>query len=311
MNISLKPADSKIRRLAFAPPLTEHECLFREALSIVIAAFKASKTSWMAYKSTFGFSPDDAIPILRRFSSLLQGGLSALDHLQAIDPNPARLAIIARRDRFADTLTVLSEMIVQSLQSPLSVVYLERVDAKAVLALADFHFVIKSYSCKSYLSAATHFRRRRNWILTGVVLLIIAVSYGLFTLKPRFLYPLDYDRRMKDLKILKDSLEKYHEDHGGYPVSRGFDGLFTLWGEARSDWIVGLAPKYISQLPRDPRNNFDPANQYLYKSDGTDYKLIAHHPGDCDNAKIDNPALVDPVRDCFAYGIWTSGAEKW
>jgi lysophospholipase L1-like esterase len=118
--------------------------------------------------------------------------------------------------------------------------------------------------------------------------------------------------RIDDLSALKDALEVYKADHGSYPKSSGgFDGLFSNWGESTKDWISALAPKYIVKLPRDPRYDNDGAHQYLYNSNGDDFKLIDHHPEDCDELAALRPAMIDPVRGCGAIGYWTKGATGW
>ena len=94
-------------------------------------------------------------------------------------------------------------------------------------------------------------------------------------------------------------------------LSEGFDGLHTAWGKSGKDWIKGLVPNYLESLPRDPRKNDNPKEQYLYRSNGKDYKLIAHSPGDCRVVKKTHPERVDPKRNCWAYGYWTEGAKDW
>jgi len=118
-------------------------------------------------------------------------------------------------------------------------------------------------------------------------------------------------QRLRDLDAIKRALERYHGVHGAYPQSQGFDGFRTSHGRSGERWIEGLIPDYFSGLPRDPRNDDDPNNQYYYKSDGTDYKLISHNPEDCLIVRRDHPELIDPVRTCFAYGYWTGGAGNW
>ena len=124
-----------------------------------------------------------------------------------------------------------------------------------------------------------------------------------------------YKTRYKDLLNIKDALHKYYLDNGSYPKSKGFDGLYTNWGMQSKHWIKDLSPKYINELPKDPRNTTNPANQYLYKSNGKDYKLISHHPEDCNLVRKEKPDFIDKKRQnyrhCSAYGFWTRGAIKW
>lgn len=117
--------------------------------------------------------------------------------------------------------------------------------------------------------------------------------------------------RLRDLVALAKMLDDYRIKYKGYPKSEGFDGLYSSWGKSGQDWIAGLVPEFTPALPRDPRRNDDPANQYLYKSDGYNYKLLVHHPEDCPIVRRDLPRLIDPVRGCLAYGVWTDGAKDW
>lgn len=118
-----------------------------------------------------------------------------------------------------------------------------------------------------------------------------------------------------DLVKIVIALTKYKTDHRSYPISSGqgknWDGLYSRYGESRNNWIAGLAPDYIVRLPRDPRNSNSDIEQYFYKSDGANFKLIAHHPNDCNEVKKIAPQLVDPKRDCVAYGYWTKKAAGW
>ena len=117
--------------------------------------------------------------------------------------------------------------------------------------------------------------------------------------------------RFNDLNKLKSALEDYLKKNAAYPVSEGFDGLYTKWGESSEEWIKGLAPKYIDKLPRDPRKSNNPSQQYLYKSDGKNYKLIANNPPDCERIKNEFPDSIDPQRDCWAYGYWSKKGIAW
>ncbi len=122
-------------------------------------------------------------------------------------------------------------------------------------------------------------------------------------------------KRIADLKQLQTALELYYNTHESYPSSRGgsgnWDGLYSCWGDSTSNWIPGLAPTFIGSLPRDPRNHTACNQQYIYNSDGTNYKLISHGPEKCADVKAKYPSLIDPRRDCWAFGFWTPGARRW
>lgn len=120
---------------------------------------------------------------------------------------------------------------------------------------------------------------------------------------------------IRDLLEIVYALERYKMDNKSYPVSSSngaqWDGIRSRYGESREDWIRGLVPEYIQKLPRDPRLLSDGGKQYIYSSNGASYKLIVHHPDNCDVIKAIYPSLVDPVRDCFAYGFWTEKFARW
>ena len=114
-------------------------------------------------------------------------------------------------------------------------------------------------------------------------------------------------KRIADVKEIRTALEMYYNDNGAYPVSTGgvqWDGLYTCWGTSSTNWIAGLVPTYMSALPRDPRNHTTCSEQYIYRSDGVGYKILAHSPEDCASIKAQYPSLVDPMRDCWAIGYW-------
>jgi hypothetical protein len=101
----------------------------------------------------------------------------------------------------------------------------------------------------------------------------------------------------------------HYAKYGAYP--EGSKGLLGVV-ERGADWIPGLAPEFIAELPRDPllaADNMGP--QYLYVSSATGYKIIAvaGNAGYCgpdverDGIKID-PARINET-GCWAYGFWT------
>lgn len=120
---------------------------------------------------------------------------------------------------------------------------------------------------------------------------------------------------INDLLMIVYALERYKRDHWSYPKSSHggtkWDGIFSIYGESREDWVPEIVPKYINQLPRDPRMLADGTKQYIYVSNGISYKLIAHNVDNCAHIKKIYPILVDPKRDCFAYGFWTKNAALW
>ncbi|WP_168232829.1 sulfatase-like hydrolase/transferase [Pseudomonas veronii] len=119
-----------------------------------------------------------------------------------------------------------------------------------------------------------------------------------------------FKQRKSDLDKIHTALEHYHDTYGAYPQSSGFDGILSDWGRSSENWVSGLVPDFIEFLPRDPDLSATALPQYLYWSNGTDYKLIAHGtPQSCSIASQLNPEMVDPVRQCYAFGFWSKNAQ--
>lgn len=120
---------------------------------------------------------------------------------------------------------------------------------------------------------------------------------------------------VRHLLQLAYALERYKGDHWSYPKSsngnKAWDGIKSDFGESREDWIKGLVPQYIEELPRDPRMLDNGAQQYLYMSNGAHYKLIVYQPSNCEQVMLSYPSLIDPKRGCQAFGFWTDGAVRW
>lgn len=115
-------------------------------------------------------------------------------------------------------------------------------------------------------------------------------------------------RRVQDLVTINDALKSYHKAHGAYPVAPGLGGIL----DRGAVWIPGLTD-ILPELPRDPAMSMDRGGpQYVYASDGKDYKLIAQNVSLVGGT---NPAVlgirIDPTRnptqENAAFGFWTEG----
>lgn len=119
-------------------------------------------------------------------------------------------------------------------------------------------------------------------------------------------------QRVMDLTLIAEALEAYKTDNQSYPSTAGdFQGI-QFGYEPGGEWIPGLVPQYLKELPQDPkRGPKDTDPQYLYASDGVDFKLIAHRVADVENLPSDSLVKVDPRRKSWGYGIWTNNyAQK-
>lgn len=101
-------------------------------------------------------------------------------------------------------------------------------------------------------------------------------------------------QRASDLRQIRNALEMYFVDTGSYPTTGGLDRVsgdpgcpilpYSTRGPSPAiatpaNWIPGLVPNYISQLPRDPNPKSvlgsNGASCYLYASDGKTFVLSA------------------------------------
>ena len=124
-------------------------------------------------------------------------------------------------------------------------------------------------------------------------------------------------KHVTDITAIQTALEMYYEDHYAYPVEGSWNSQCLAWGHVASpnDVIPGLAPTYIANLPSDPQ--MDAANSaccYLYLSNGTDYKFLAHGcptSNKCYGSGEASGGFYDPVRPTWACQISTAGGAGW
>ena len=120
------------------------------------------------------------------------------------------------------------------------------------------------------------------------------------------------ERTLNDLRILRQAIDSFHNDNHSYPKTNSiWLGIKTPFGKPTKDWIPGLVPKYIYQLPSDPRQVRTDIQQYMYKSDGKDFKLIAHFPVGIDDDIKKHPEMIDFTRPSWSIGYWSENAKFW
>jgi len=120
--------------------------------------------------------------------------------------------------------------------------------------------------------------------------------------------------RLADLYVIVEALNKYKNDHHQYPISMDkgnrWSSIYLTEGEIKKDWIKGLVPKYIPQLPVDARQSHNKLEQYAYQSDGANYKLVSFYPPDCAAVYEALPKMVvTEGNKCLGYGFWTKRAN--
>lgn len=129
-------------------------------------------------------------------------------------------------------------------------------------------------------------------------------------------------QRKQNLLQLRKALELYYNTNGSYPTTNNqWWGQTSLYGNrpdiGATAWIPNLAPAFTPKLPRDPFTNKGGGTgfcntagywTYLYRSDGKDYKLLAH----ClpESYPTDNQ-VFDPNRPTWGWAVYSQGGRDW
>lgn len=109
---------------------------------------------------------------------------------------------------------------------------------------------------------------------------------------------------MQDLVTINDALTAYYAKNGAYPKAEGLAGA----SERGAAWIPGLSPDFLASIPRDPLHGSGP--QYVYASDGANYKLLAHGAslvgsGNVEVLGIKIDRTRNPTQQNASFGFWT------
>lgn len=127
-------------------------------------------------------------------------------------------------------------------------------------------------------------------------------------------------KRRADLKTLQTALEQYYSDNGSYPTTSGWNSSQSddtnAGGIKGGNWLPGLVPQYMKQLPYDPvggASNIQPTcsswkKAYLYQSNGQQYVLLSHCAVEATVLNNPKDALYDPVRPAHAWKVCAGAA---
>lgn len=130
-------------------------------------------------------------------------------------------------------------------------------------------------------------------------------------------------KRKADFVQLSKALEMYYSVNNAYPTTGGsaaWQGVCTSFGSYPSSgaggWVPNLAPTYVGILPSDPAPNKSSyagctaANScYIYTSDGTNYKILAHCSPEGTLSATD--PFADPPRLAHSWSAYSDGARAW
>lgn len=153
-------------------------------------------------------------------------------------------------------------------------------------------------------------------ILVVVTVIAFLASITLVGLGPARGAARDAERKAT-LRGLQSPIQLYFNVNGNYP-STGSSWYSSEPGDnfanSGGDWIPGLAPRFISEFPRDPKGG--PGNKalslpscptsyksaYLYKSNGAEYKILSHcAPEGAPLSSADR--FYDPARPGWAWMV--------
>ncbi len=152
--------------------------------------------------------------------------------------------------------------------------------------------------------------------IIGLLATLAVVSFSNATAKTRDA------KRKADLVQMQKVLELYMNENGSYPSTSnnwwGNCGNFGNHGlTGATAYIPNVAPRYIGQLPNESHPIVMPgacanslANScYLYRSDGTNYKLLSV----CNIETAPpaaNEAFYDPARPTWSFALCNQGSPS-
>jgi len=120
--------------------------------------------------------------------------------------------------------------------------------------------------------------------------------------------------RLSELREVQKALETYYLQNNAYPSTGGgwrgnsaaCYGAYPSTGAGAS--IPNLAPTFIPTIPQEPQPGA--GNCFLYRSDGVDYKFLAHQT--METCTAGTCPLQDPVRmSQTTSSVYSDGARTW
>lgn len=181
----------------------------------------------------------------------------------------------------------------------------------------------------------SHFRRKRGFTLIELLVVItvmgVLASIVLVVVNPGAqLAKIRNTQRKSDLRTLANALERYYSYNGFYPstggawctTSIGVSGVSYQCTNNAIQTLVTVGS--LKKLPTDPKAGqpnpmyttgscmSGSSNSYLYRSDGTDYKLLAHCSVEGESLGStfsSSDPFYDPNRPQHAWKISTPGGN--
>ncbi len=137
-------------------------------------------------------------------------------------------------------------------------------------------------------------RRESGFTLLEIMVVVTIISFLIAVGIISFNQSLQESRdrtRMAQLDQLRIAVELYKAQYGRYPEkgcrpasdTRTWTGpgpySTVSWALSCDEYIEGLVPEFISELPLDPLREYEEVKGYIYttNSAGTYYKILNHH----------------------------------
>lgn len=151
--------------------------------------------------------------------------------------------------------------------------------------------------------------------IIGVLAAIVYANVGAASPKAR------NAERQADLRNLQTAIEQFKQKNGRYPAMGCGPGgdLISAEGDAGCvSYITGLAPQFITVLPKDTRRGTNPGYGYVTNTDGTSYKVMAlgtvesetitsaHPMKSCDTTSdiCNGNCSIGAALQSRSYGLW-------
>ena len=122
-------------------------------------------------------------------------------------------------------------------------------------------------------------------------------------------------KRMNDLREMQKTVDLFfHDNDGVYPSTGGawHGGALGCYGGHGYDatgFIPGVVPKFISELPADPKSSG--GNCYLYRSDGINYMILAHQTVETFDPDVGPHPMDRPAHNQQSIAVYSPGARMW
>jgi type II secretion system protein G len=128
--------------------------------------------------------------------------------------------------------------------------------------------------------------------------------------------------RQADIRNLQTAIEQYKQKNGRYPTMGCTPGGDQISSESdcsgNQAYITGLAPEFITVLPKDARRGTNPGYSYVTNTDGTSYKVMAlgtvesetvtsaHPMKSCDTTSdiCNGSCSIGAALQSRSYGLW-------